>query len=258
MSLVQSPVLSVNVQVIVTTARVRVSHLSLQIAGVNIAHERVAAVTAERPAVVLRGPQVHTVELIDAFLAKQGEMQLAGAVFVTEEEAKRVFGIVAVATVTTAESQASINLKVRRAVGIDQLQRDGAFPGDAVVAGVRVDAGRGAQQVVDVHHDRNRRDLHQRSFELWSPGGAVDDIRVHAVVQHLPVDVRRRGETGGRGSGRRLPYDIVQEQVRRRLHVGGIEARLERAARTVDVLLIVNGPVYTVPRLAVGSVPSNV
>src|SRR5688572_8557352 len=78
-----------------------------------------------------------------------------------------------------------------------------------------------------VRNDRERGNRRERILQHWAPNGVVDDVRVHAVVDDLAVDVTDRPlRCGARASGR-LPDYVREKDVGVRIHVGRQEAGLE-------------------------------
>ncbi len=212
---------------VITAPRIGLPHLALQVSGEDFTDHGVSAVAPETPRVVLRRAKVELVKLVRSFVAEHRILELGVAVFVAEEEAKGMLGVVVATAVPAANSQTRVDLKTLAAVRVEQFDRRCPFPIDAVAARVDVDARGRIEQVAHVRCDRQRRDVRQCIFELWPPGPVVDNVRVHSIIQHLPVD-RSRGPTGRRFTVGRLGDYVVEEDVGLRVDVSRFVSHLKR------------------------------
>ena len=195
----------------------------LALGVLSVARELVAqtdepVVPFETPRVIFKRSQVITVERVHAALAGEcRKLQLRRAVFRAEKEAKRVFGIARAAAVPAANADAGIDLKTFRAVGINQFNRSGPFPGDAVLARVRINARGRVEQIRRSGHDGIGRDR----FEVVDDFSAVSRIihhrRVHAVIHHIRAPTVRPARR--RLAVRRLANHVVRKDVSLRIDV---------------------------------------
>ncbi len=122
-----------------------------------------------------------------------------------------------------ANANAGVDLKPIAAIRIDQFDRRLPFPVVPLPAGIRIDALR-AEQVVEIHYDRQRRDRLQVVFDRINIG--VDDRLVHPIVDLIGAPAGR--PTFGRLSRRRLADHVVQEEIRLRIDIAGLEIVFER------------------------------
>ena len=217
--LVETPVVSIDEQVVVAAPRVELAHVALRVACEHFVDEGVllvGAVGAVRPGVVLRGAEVDLLELACALVAKERELKRPVAVVIAEEEPERVLRILRVAAERAADADAA---RRGEAVGVvrrvDLLHHRGALPFAAVARlGVHVDALDGIEEVARVDHERDRGDRVRKAAEHPVTVRAVHDALVHAVAHHLAVD-RGRGEAR-RHHAARLLEDVVEEEICRR------------------------------------------
>ena len=225
LGLIKSPVLAVDVQVVIAAAGVGLAHVPLQVAGVDVEQKRHLGARLKRPGVVLHGAQVELAKLIDAFVAEQRIIEPLVAVLLAEEKPKGVLGVTAAGAEVAARANPGVDLKARSAVGMDQLNRGGALPGLALSTGVHVKTGLRIDQVLHVDDHRNGRNRLERRDELRAPHRIVDNVGVHAVVKHLPVDAARRPQRRRLAIGA-LADHIVQEDICLRVDVAGDETVL--------------------------------
>jgi len=85
--LIESPVLSVEIEMVIAASCIRHSHIPLGIPRKSLSDKGLLVVILKRPGVILGGAQIDLVELRCPFVIKEGETQLAFAVFGAEEEA---------------------------------------------------------------------------------------------------------------------------------------------------------------------------
>src|SRR5689334_23313522 len=103
-----------------------------------------AIVAEEAPGIVFESAEVETVKRVRAVLAgKRGIVELARTVVGAEEKAEGVLRIARAAAETTTNAKSRVDVKPVCAAGINQLDRGGALPIDAVLPCVRVNAGGG-------------------------------------------------------------------------------------------------------------------
>src|SRR3990172_6712524 len=143
LGLKKSPVNAVDIEVVIAAAGIRHAHVTLAIAGKNIAEHGVmpasiASFAFVRPGIILACPQVNLVEFAGALIAEQGEIQIRLTVHFAEKEPEGVLGIVRMAAPAAADAQAAIYLKSLAAIGIEQLDRCRSFPFQAAAKGVHV------------------------------------------------------------------------------------------------------------------------
>src|SRR5688572_15622495 len=119
-----------------------------------------------RPRIILAGAQIERLKFLRPVVFKKWIRQAAGPVLAPEKHAQRMLYELRVATKTAADSQAAVLLETARivAVGVNQLERHGAFPIDAVLKRVGVNPRGGIEQVPHLGHDRHRRDLAEDFF----------------------------------------------------------------------------------------------
>ncbi|MBA7681580.1 hypothetical protein ES703_89920 [subsurface metagenome] len=162
LGLEKAPVLAVDIEVIIATPRIGLSHGPLGVTAKDILDHDVARVAILGPGIVLAGAQVNFIEFIGTFVFKERILEFALTIARPEKKAKGVLGILATATDTSADAQAGVNLESFAAVGIDKLYRGWTFPFLAVFQGIDINTRRGIEQIIQVCHQRNRRDRQQR------------------------------------------------------------------------------------------------
>ena len=218
----------------------------LHIAGKRVLDEDAVGIAAEAPGIILKRAEVEAVEGIGGTdLLPWGPgiggqplvagavdwiMQLGCAVLGAKEESEGMLGIAAGSAEAAADADAGVDLEAGCAIGIDQLDGCGALPGPGIVAGVSIDAGGGAEHVIHVDADVDRRNRQQIAFDLIFPWREVHDIGIHSIVEALAVSAvggpGRAADRGRRAVGR-LGEHIVQEDVGLGIDVRGDQARFE-------------------------------
>ena len=163
LGLVQTPVLPVQIEMVIAAAGVGHAHVPLRIARERFTDEGLFSAVLEGPGVVLRSAEIHLLELGHAFVIKEREAQSAFAVIGAKEEAEGVFRVTHAAAVSASDAQTGVDmeLKVGAANGVDQLDGDRALPGDAVVAGLIDDVPEVAGERVDDDGARRQTGLHR-------------------------------------------------------------------------------------------------
>ena len=224
---VKAPILPVDVKMVKIPSLGRLALGVLGVARELVAQTDEPVVPFETPRVIFKRSQVIAVERVHAALVGEcRKLQLRRAVFRAEKEAKRVFGIARAAAVAATNADAGVDLKTFRAVGINQFNRRGPFPGDAVLARVRINARGRVEQIRRFGHDGIGRDRFEVVDDFAAVSRIIHHVRVHAVVHHVRAPTVRPARR--RLAVRRLANNIVQENIRLGIDARRFEAVLER------------------------------
>ncbi len=140
----------------------------------------------------------------------------------SENNSQRVLFELGISPDATVDSQTGIDLELAtRPGGIKVLQRHWTLP--AFHKGIRVNAGRGIEQIGLIGDDRHRRQRLKSILQQIAVGRIVDDLGVHLVIRWRPIP---RGGQAGRHGG--LDEDVVQEHVSLSIDIGRCIGWLER------------------------------
>ena len=137
-----------------------------------------------------------------------------------------MFRIAGAPAVAAANPKAAIDLKTFCAVRINQFDRRGAFPGEAVPAWVCVNAVRRVKQIRQVGDDAVRGNGLEIVHDGSAVGRGVHHVRVHPVIHDVRAPTPR--PTWWWRAVGRLANHVVQENVRLRVHVRRLETAFER------------------------------
>ncbi len=182
---------------VVSTAGVRLAHVTLYVARENVANERILGASLVRPGIVLAGAQIDFVELVVALAAEQWVAELSCTVFTAKKQTKGMLGIAAASAECPAYPQARVKPESRRPVRMDQLDRRAPLPVYSIVTGVDIYAGGSVKKIRQIRYQRDCRYIEQSILHKAGPSGIVNDVRVHAVIDDLAVN------TAGRPAGPR-------------------------------------------------------
>ena len=120
-----------------------------------------------------------------------------------------MFWVEIVAAISSANTQTGIDLKTPNTSRIEQLDRNWAFPISTALGGIEVYTGRGIEDMLGRGADRKSRQRKKGVFDLLSI--AMEDVRIEAIVDMLPVLARRCPlQTGRLAFGRKLT-DLIDE-----------------------------------------------
>ena len=149
--IVEAPVLTVDEEMEVPSARVGVPHGALDLAGDLFSDEGVVPIAPERPGVVLSSPEIDLFEVGRALIAEERVSQWA-PVSVTEIELESVLWIVSASAEATADAYSAIGLKASSGMKwiVQELDRGRAFPGQTAIVWVDPDATRGIEKIFEI------------------------------------------------------------------------------------------------------------
>ncbi len=211
-AVVKAPILAVDVEVIEIAARAQAVHGKLRVAAHRVAQADHPAVAPEAPRVVLHRAHIELVEALRAGRPEEWEIQLRCAVFLPEEEAEGVLGIAGASAEAAPQPDAAVDLEAFFALGVEQFNRARALPRHAILAGIRVDARRGTEHVVEVHDDGKGRNRLEVVFDRVAIERVGHNLGVHSVVDRVAAP--GRGPAGRRRAGGRLVNHVAEEQIR--------------------------------------------
>src|SRR2546426_1316309 len=141
-----------------------------------------------------------------------------------------MFGIVRAAAVAAPDANSAIDLKAFAAVRMNQFNRTGPLPGNAIAARILVNPRRAIEQILQIHHDR----IGWNRLEIVDDGPAIDRVgdylRIHAIIINLPAAdaFSLRRPAGSRRYFIWLSDHVVEEDVGLGIDVRWIEAGLKR------------------------------
>ena len=92
--LIEPPIPSIEIEMVVTAPRVRTPHAPLQIAGEHIPQHGVPAIATERPGVVLARAKIKVIKSLGTLIAEHWITQFTLPIVTTKEKPKRMLGIV--------------------------------------------------------------------------------------------------------------------------------------------------------------------
>ena len=105
--------MAVQVEVIVATAGILLTHRTGGITADDVAHEVVFCPVVPRghPVIILRGSQINLVKFLDAFGLEQGIFEFSFPVFIAEKQTERMLRVLIVSAPTAPDTQAGIDVK---------------------------------------------------------------------------------------------------------------------------------------------------
>src|SRR5262245_48085397 len=127
---------------VIIAMRSRITHGDLGVPIPNIANGHETCVILITPGIILEGAEIEFVELLRTLRPKDREIERAQSIFLSEEKAKGVFGIVSITAESTPQTHPTICLKAAALVWVQQFQRARAFPHYGVTSRIGVDASR--------------------------------------------------------------------------------------------------------------------
>ena len=125
----------------------------MRVAAEDVAQSDEKAAAVEAPGIILERAQIIFLKFRRTFGSNDGILEAGGAIFVAEEKAESVLGIIRAAAVTAANSDAGVDLETFGAIRVNQFNGARAFPGDGIAAGVRVNASGRIEHVLEIDHD---------------------------------------------------------------------------------------------------------
>jgi hypothetical protein len=228
---VEAPVQAVEVDVEEAAVGRDLAHVDLRVAHPLVA-DVVRARDPEAPRLVVARAQAKLVEARDRRVGEQRVLELGRPVVGLERQPQRLLQVLHAAE-PALDARAAVDLKAGRAVGKNQLGRSAALPLAAAPARVRIDSVLGAEEIVDVHHDRDRGHGAEVVDDRTRIARVVDDLGIHLIVG---------GETFGREAGARLMDHVSEEDVGVRDRWGRQQWWRQATARIVAVVVTGTAP----------------
>ena len=226
LGLVHPPIHAIQIEMVFVAPGRRLTLGNLEIPGENIPGKNRVSVEVV-PARSLRTAEVNAIGRIRSVGSEDRVVQLRGAIFATETETKAVFWNSGITTGAATDPQARVFLEAFGAIGVEELHRGHPFPGVSLATRVDVDAGAGMKKIVELGHQRNGWDREQGVVDLVGVVRILGDVRIHAILDDLTIDIRRRPVGSGRGvAGRALVHHVGDKDVGVGVDIGRVEAGL--------------------------------